>query len=303
MIWDMRQLPPLAAIRVFEAAARHENFTSAANELGMTQAAVSYQVKLLEERLRAPLFTREKGRARLTALGARLLPTLSGAFDAIDAAFAAHREDDEALLTIATTQTFANAWLVWRLGGFQLDHPDLAVRLTTGGTLVDLNAGEADVAIRAGAGKWDGLVAEMLMPIDYAPMCSPGFLRKVEAKLGRSIEPKDLLDLPVVVPGDEWLPRWLAKAGVDMPTKPKRGGLRLESQIDEAAAAMAGQGFVMLTPAFWPNDIAEGRLAMPFDFTTEGRFGYWLAMPPGRRNVPKIKRFREWLLAKFAELE
>src|SRR3990167_3948130 len=102
MIWVMRQLPPLAAIRAFEAAARHENFTSAANELGMTQAAVSYQVKLLEERLRAPLFTREKGRVRLTALGARLLPTLSGAFDAIDAAFAAHREEDEALLTIAT---------------------------------------------------------------------------------------------------------------------------------------------------------------------------------------------------------
>ncbi|MFL6855470.1 MAG: LysR family transcriptional regulator, partial [Sphingomicrobium sp.] len=103
----MRRLPPLAAIRAFEAAARTENFTAAAAELGMTQAAVSYQVKSLEERLGAPLFVREKGRARLTPLGHRLLPPLSGAFDAIESAFASHREEDESLLTITTTHTFA----------------------------------------------------------------------------------------------------------------------------------------------------------------------------------------------------
>src|ERR671920_204240 len=121
----MRRLPPLAAVRVFEAAARHENFTAAANELGMTQAAVSYQVKLLEERL--------------------------------EAAFASQREEDEGLLTVATTFTFANTWLAWRLGGFQVEHPDLAVRLATSNKLVDLKAGEADVAIRAGAQPWEGL--------------------------------------------------------------------------------------------------------------------------------------------------
>src|SRR5215218_8107826 len=99
----MRRLPPLAAIRAFEAAARTENFTAAAAELGMTQAAVSYQVKSLEERLGSPLFVREKGRARLTPLGARLLPALSGAFDAIETAFASHRQEDDALLTITTT--------------------------------------------------------------------------------------------------------------------------------------------------------------------------------------------------------
>ena len=116
----MRRLPPLAAIRAFEAAARTENFTAAAAELGMTQAAVSYQVKSLEERLGAPLFVREKGRARLTALGARLLPPLSSAFDAIEAAFASHREEDESLLTVTTTHTFANTWLAWTLGSFQM---------------------------------------------------------------------------------------------------------------------------------------------------------------------------------------
>src|SRR5204862_7343979 len=118
----MRRLPPLAAIRAFEAAARTENFTAAAAELGMTQAAVAYQVKSLEERLGAPLFIREKGRARLTPLGARLLPALSGAFDAIEAAFASHREEGESLLTITPTHPCANTRHAWRLGACRLEH-------------------------------------------------------------------------------------------------------------------------------------------------------------------------------------
>ena len=140
----------MAAIRAFEAAARTENFTAAAAELGMTQAAVSYQVKGLEERLGAPLFVRERGRVKLTPLGARLLPALSSAFDTIEAAFATHREEDELLLTVTTTHTFANTWLAWRLGAFQIEHPELAVRMTTSNELVDLRSGDADVAIRAG---------------------------------------------------------------------------------------------------------------------------------------------------------
>ena len=123
----------------------------------MTQAAVSYQVKLLEERLGAALFVREKGRARLTGLGLRLLPQLTKAFDTIEGAFAELREEDEGLLTVATTFTFANTWLAWRMGAFQVEHPDLAVRLSTSNKLVDLKAGEADVAIRAGAEPTEGL--------------------------------------------------------------------------------------------------------------------------------------------------
>jgi LysR family transcriptional regulator, glycine cleavage system transcriptional activator len=153
----MRRLPPLAALRAFEAAGRNENFTNAAAELGMTQAAVSYQVRVLEERLNAPLFLREKGRVRLSPLGARLLPALTNAFDTIESAFSSHRQEDEGLLTVTTTHTFANTWLAWRLGAFQMEHPDLAVRMTTSNALVDLRSGEADVAVRAGTGKWEGL--------------------------------------------------------------------------------------------------------------------------------------------------
>jgi LysR family transcriptional regulator, glycine cleavage system transcriptional activator len=127
----MRRLPPLSAVRVFEAAARHQNFTAAAVELGMTQAAVSYQIKLLEERLGAALFRREKKRVVLTEAGGRAAPALTRAFDTIDAAFAAVRAEDEGLLTISTSNTFANTWLAWRLGSFQMGHPDMAVRLHT----------------------------------------------------------------------------------------------------------------------------------------------------------------------------
>ncbi len=291
----MRRLPPLAAIRVFEAAGRHENFTTAAAELGMTQAAVSYQVKALEERLGAALFVRERGRATLTALGARLMPALKDGFDMIERGFAAIREDDEALLTVATTFTFANTWLAWRLGGFQVEHPDLAVRLTTGNRMVDLKAGEADVSIRAGAKPWDGLDCVPLMQVDFSPMCAPSCLERTEAALGRPLEPADLPALPLISPDDEWWDHWFAAAGVEAAGRSRSSGLRLDSQADEGHAAMGGQGFVLLTPAFWRNDVADGRLIQPFALTATAGYRYWLVTAPERRAVPKVKRFREWL--------
>ena len=300
--WMMRKLPPLSAVRVFEAAARHENFTAAAAELGMTQAAVSYQVKALEDRVGAALFMREKGRARLTPTGARLLPSLTQAFDTIETAFASTRAEDEGLLTVTTTITFANTWLAWRLGRFQMAHADLAVRLNTGETLVDLRSGDADVAIRAGTGNWEGLEKHPLMPITFTPMASPRFLRQVEQELGRPVEPADVPNMPMLSPNDEWWNVWFKDAGVEFESRPRhRGGLRLDSQANEGHAAMGGQGFVLLTPEFWKNDIADGRLVQPFEQVSTVGYAYWLVYPPERRSVPKIKRFREWLLAVMAE--
>jgi LysR family glycine cleavage system transcriptional activator len=296
----MRQLPPLSAVRVFEAAARLENFTLAARELGMTQAAVSYQVKALEDRVGAALFVREKGRARLTPLGSRLLPALTQAFDAIEAAFAVTRAEDEALLTVTTTFTFANTWLAWRLGGFQMQHPDLAVRMSPGNELVDLRAGEADVAIRSGDGAWEGLESHLLIPITFTPMAAPSFLAAAERELGRPVEPADLPALPMITPDDVWWDVWFADAGVAIDNRPRRrGGLRLDSQANEGFAAMGGQGFVLLTPDFWQNDLAAGRLVQPFAQVSTRGFAYWLVYPPERRNLPKVKRFREWLLGEI----
>ncbi|WP_298672065.1 transcriptional regulator GcvA [uncultured Sphingomonas sp.] len=292
----MRRIPPLAAVRVFEAAARHENFTAAGQELGMTQAAVSYQIRLLEERLGTQLFRRERRRVILTEPGKRAATQLTRAFDAIDAAFAGIRAEDEAVLTLSTSNTFANTWLVWRLGAFQIAHPEMAVRLQTSDTLTDFAAEDVDIAIRAGLGGWGGLSQDLLMRVDFTPMCSPEFL----AAHGGRLAPADLLRLPLISPQDPWWAHWLREAGVEVAPGALRAGMRLDSQAHEGNAAMAGQGVAMLTPFFWRNDLAEGRLVRLFEQTSTRNFGYWLVCPEHRRRVPKIARFREWLLAEVA---
>ena len=292
----MRNLPPLAAIRVFEAAARHENFTAAAAELGMTQAAVSYQVRVLEERAGQALFRRERKRVVLTDTGRRVAGDLTRALDTIDESFAQLRRDDAATLTVSTTQTFANTWLAWRLGGYQMANPDMAVRMTAEDALSDFVRDAADIAIRSGLGPWQGVHADLLFRVTFTPMCSPAYL----AGRGGKLAPEDLLTLPLIGPDDPWWTYWLGEAGVDVTEPPGRGGIRLDSQASEGHAAMAGQGVAMLTPFLWRNDIADGRLVCPFAQVSSRGYGYWLVAPEHRRNVPKIRRFRDWLLAEIA---
>lgn len=288
----MSKLPPLAAVRVFEAAARHENFTAAAAELGMTQAAVSYQIKLLEERLGVALFRRDKKRVALTEAGRRAAPDLSRAFELMEGAFAQLRVDDGAMLTITTSQTFGNAWFAWRLGAFQMAHPEMAIRLMVGDDVVDLNRADVDVAVRSSIGKPQGWSADFLLNIDFTPMCSPAFLEQH----GGRLEPADLLRVPIISPHENWWTHWLREAGIDVPEGPIRPGVRLDSQAHEGNAAIAGQGVAMLTPFFWRNDMAAGRLVAPFEQISTRGYSYWIVCPQHRRNTPKIKRFREWLM-------
>jgi LysR family glycine cleavage system transcriptional activator len=213
----------------------------------------------------------------------------------MDAAFGAIRADDAAVLTVSTSNTFANTWLAWRLGSFQMNHPEMAVRLLTSDALADFVSDDVDVAIRAGLGGWDGLHEELLVRIDFTPMCSPGFLKR-----HGPFTAKDLLRIPQISPHDPWWPFWLREAGVEVPDGPPRVGVRLDSQAHEGHAAMAGQGMAMLTPFFWRNDLAEGRLVRPFDQVSTRGYAYWLCYPEARRGVPKIRRFREWLLAELA---
>ena len=292
----MRRLPPLAAVRAFEAAARHENFTQAAAELGMTQAAISYQIRLLEERLGVPLFRRERRRVVLTDAGRRLAAVAGRAFDALDGAFAAIRAEDEGMLTITTSYTFANTWFAWRLGAFQLANPEMAVRLLTDDSLADFAGEEVDVGVRTGLGEWPGLAADLLFRVNFTPMCSPAFL----AEHGGTLRPEQLLELPRIGPDDPWWETWLKDAGVSVPEQQAPRGIRLGYQAHEGAAAMAGQGIAMLTPFFWRNDLAEGRLVRPFAQLSTRGWGYWLVYAEHRRLVPKIRRFRDWLLAEVA---
>jgi LysR family glycine cleavage system transcriptional activator len=289
----MTALPPLPAIRVFEAAARHQSFTRAASELGMTQAAVSYQIKLLEERVGTPLFLRRPRQVVLTDAGRRLAAAATEAFAILGDAYAAARGDAEGTLCVSTVVTFASNWLARHIGSFQMAHPSLAVRLDTADRVVDLARGDADVGIRSGGGTWPGLVSHQLMRADFTPMLSP----KLAESIGGVREPADLLRLPILDPSDPWWRQWFAAAGVAADSLLGRPDSRMGSQAYEGNAAMAGQGVAILTRSFFRADLAEGRLIQPFDLVCDDGHAYWLVYPEQRRNVAKVRAFRDWLLA------
>ncbi|SNS64232.1 LysR family transcriptional regulator, glycine cleavage system transcriptional activator [Sphingomonas laterariae] len=291
----MRRIPPLTAVRVFEAAARHENFTAAAQELGMTQAAVSYQIRLLEERLGVPLFARAKRRVVLTDAGRKVAPTISGAFDTLHDAFASLASDDAGVLKITCATTFASHWLAPRLGRFQMARPDLAVSLHAGNEVLDLAREEVDVGIRTGYGDWPGLRAHFLFRLHFTPVCSPAYLAAHPLNA-----PADLLAVNRLSPDDLWWKQWFAAAGVAVPDGPRRPGIRLDSQVLEASTAMAGHGAAIVSPLYLEQELAAGRLVQPFPLIAFEGPSFWLVHTEQRRNVPKIAAFRDWVLEEIA---
>lgn len=289
-------LPPLSAIRVFEAAARHLSFTRAAAELGMTQAAVSYQIKLLEDRVGGPLFLRRPREVVLTEAGQQLAPRLRDAFDILRDAFAELADQAEGTLTINTMHTFAANWLAPRLGSFSLAHPNIAVRLETTTRVIDFAREEVDVVVRAGKGQWPGLVATKLLDVRFTPMISP----KLAAEVGGINEPKDVLKVPLLDPKDEWWIIWFRAHGLPLDELEKQTSPSFMMQTLDAEAAMAGMGITLLMPEYFQRELAEGRLVMPFDRLIDEDNGYWLAYPESRRTVPKIRHFRDWIVAEAA---
>ena len=285
---------PLSAIRVFEAAARLKSFTRAAEALGMTQAAVSWQVKALEGRLGQPLFQRLPREVVLTAAGERLARAATEAVGLLRAALTDLTETDEGVLSVTTLQTLATQWLAPRLGGFQLAHPKIAVRLETSGRIVDLAREPFDLAIRSGCGETPGLEHIYLFPAQVTPLCSPD----LRAALGGLDNPRDLLTAPRVGLDKEWA-AWFAAAGVEAPceTAPR---LTADLQTIEVASAIAGQAVALGSPVFFAAEIAQGRLVRPFETAWDHNEGYWLAYPKDRRRAPKIAAFRDWLLGHLA---
>ncbi|MDO5370058.1 LysR substrate-binding domain-containing protein [Paracoccus sp. (in: a-proteobacteria)] len=291
----MENLPPLAALRVFESVARHLSFTAAARDLGMTQAGVSYQVRLLEERLGGPLFLRKPKGIELTALGARLAGPTREAFDLLRGAYAPQAGPDS--LSISTLQTLAGNWLSQRLGRFQSENPHLSVRMEASDHLVDFAREDIDVAIRFGAGDWPGLAAQKLFTVDFTPMLSPALAQRH----GPLTDPAQIVPLPWIARDDPSWGIWLAKAGVRLSCNdPPRPSLTLGTQIHEARLAMAGNGVAMLTPRFFRFELAAGALVQPFALTATDGKAYWLVHPPARRNRPAIRAFRRFLLAELA---
>ena len=284
---------PLSSIRVFEAAARLNSFTRAAEELGMTQAAVSWQIKALETKLGFALFKRLPREVRPTEPGERLSRAATEALTLLRRAFAEVTEADQGVLTITTLTTLATQWLAPRLGAFQVANPGLAVRLDTSPVILDLARENVDIALRAGDGQWPGVECALLMPSVFTPLCSPALCDK----LGLST-PADLLTAPRVGDDTEWA-AWFACAGVESGATPA-SQLKADIQGLEVAAAMGGQGVALGSPILFAREIAAGLLVRPFPQTVRLSAGYWLAWPEDRRRSPKIARFRDWLLAEAA---
>jgi len=286
---------PLSAIRVFEAAARLKSFTRAAEELSITQAAVSWQVKALERRLDQALFHRLPREVVLTASGERLARAASEAVGLLRVALSDLIDTGQGTLAITSLQSLATLWLAPRLGGFQLAHPKIAVRLETSGRVADLTREPFDLAIRSGDGDWPGLESLYLFPSHITPLCTPD----LRDALGGLASPGDLLAAPRIGLDEEWA-AWFSRAGVESPRDVAAPRLAADLQTIEVASALAGQGVALGSPILFAGEIAGGRLVQPFSSTWDHQRGYWLAYPKERRRAPKIAAFRDWLLASIA---
>jgi LysR family glycine cleavage system transcriptional activator len=293
---DVLATLPLSAIRIFEAAARLKSFTRAAEELGVTQAAVSWQVKALEKRLDQSLFQRLPREVVLTPAGERLARAATEAVNLLRAAISDLTETGEGVLAITTLNSLASHWLAPRIGAFQVAHPKLAVRMDTSNRVIDLAHDNVDVGIRAGKGDWPGMESHFLFPTIQTPLCTP----QMRDELGGLARPEDLLDAPRIGSDAEWS-TWFCVAGVTPargPTAPTR--LMADTQTLEVASALGGQGVALGSPILFSAEIAAGRLVRPFEAVMPLGHGYWLVYPKERRRSPKIVAFRDWLLAQAA---
>lgn len=291
-----RRLPPLNALRAFEAAARHMSFTRAAGELNVTQAAVSHQVKALEESLGLALFRRQNRNLFLTDQGQAYFPAVRDALDTLAEATEGLRDIDAgSVLTVSVLPSFAARWLVPRLGRFRQRHPDYDLRLDASHDLADFGRDDVDVAIRMGSGNYPGMRTDRLMREAVFPVCAPALLHGANP-LRR---PEDLRHHTLL--HDENRAQWRIWLSVNKvrDVHPERGPIFIDSGMLIEAAAR-GQGVALGRSALAYDDMATGRLVRPFDLSLPHQYAYYLVCPESYAERPKIVAFREWLLEEIA---
>jgi LysR family glycine cleavage system transcriptional activator len=290
-------LPPLSALRAFEAAARLVSFSRAADELHVTPAAVSHQIHALEQDLGVKLFNRLNRSIELTASARVLLPGLTEAFAGIQSSVRRLRaHNDTGTLTVTASPSFAAKWLVLRLHRFQEQCLDVDVRISATDDLVDLTKGDFDIAIRYGTGNYPGLEVELLFTNEVFPACSPQLLAN-----GPPLRTPD--DLPLhnlihdqAVERDPLVPTWpmwLKAAGVK--NVPAATGLSFNNMHLALDAAIAGHGVVLAQSTIAAADLAAGRLVRLFSLALPDQFAYYIVTAPGTLERPKIRAFRDWL--------
>ena len=278
----------LNALKAFESAARHLSFTVAADELSVTPAAISHQVKSLEDRLGVRLFRRTSRGLVITDEGLALVPTLSETFARLGRLLEqfehGHRRE---VLTVSVVGTFAMGWLLPRLQAFEARHPMIDLRLLTNNNRVDVAGESLDFAIRFGDGAWHGLQAERLLDAPLSPLCSPAMAAPLRT-------PADLKDLPLLrsYRPQDW-PAWFEAAGCA--PVPLRGPV-FDASTLMAQAAIDGHGVALVPPRMFAREIESGRLVQPFPIAVSTG-AYWLTMLKSRPVTPAMSAFRRWLLA------
>lgn len=299
-----RRLPPLNALRAFEAAARHMSFAKAAEELHVTPAAVSHQIKALEAHLGTPLFRRLNKAVLLTEAAQILLPGLRDGFDRLAQAVEKLAEHDHgATLAVSVTPSFGARWLLPRLDRFRARHPELAVRFDATERLVDFAREPIDMAVRYGSGRYAGLESTALFQEEVFPVCSPRLLDGPHPLR----QPSDLRHHVLIHTDwdarDDTSPDWrmwlLAAGATDV--DPTKGLIFGETNL-AIQAAVEGQGVVLSSDVLCANDIAAGRLVRLFDVRVSGQsgYGYFVVAPKATAQLPKVVAFRDWLLSEVA---
>ena len=295
-----RRLPSLNSLRAFEAAARHLSLSKAAEELHVTPAAVSHQVKSLEEYLSAPLFRRVSRGLLLTDTGQLLLPGLRESFDRLaEVVTQAMNTKDQHRLTLSSSQSFASKWLIPRMDRFRSDYPQYDLRLDASPRLVDFEREGIDLGIRYGIGGWGaGLEEIRLFREEVFPVCSPE-LQKGEHPISKPQDLKwhTLLHMDALFAGESWIDweNWLKAAEViDIDA---RRGPRFSLLSMAIEAAIEGQGVALGRSVLVADDLAKGRLIKLFCDSIPVDFAYFLVYPKRTTESPKIVAFRNWLLS------
>ena len=294
------RLPPLTALRAFDAAARHMSFAQAAAELNVTPAALSFQIKSLEDHLGQPLFHRLNRAVTLTEAGRALAPGTADGFAMLANAWrSARRLQNNSTLTVTAGPAFTAKWLAPRLYEFAQAHPDIELRFSAGLRIMDFDRDEIDVAIRFGYGPDPGLYAIPLAVEWVMPVMTPELARRYPT-------PQSLKDAPLLFddsidflrPKCDWQ-MWFRAVGIDFnPTH----GVRF-SQADHAVdAALAGAGIVLGRRALVIKDLSEGRLVAPFKTAISTKAHFRFLCPEGAENRPQVKAFRDWILQEIEKL-
>lgn len=288
-----RDLPPLNALRMFDAAARHLNFTKASEELFVTQGAVSRQIKLLEENLQQALFERDGSKLHLTAAGEAYRDAVREGLAIIRRGTAdIHRRAASPTLTISVLPSFATLWLVPRVSQFQAQHPNLSLQVTSSYDVIDFGLEpETDAAIRLGRGNWPGVYAECLFSTDVFPVCSPSLLK------GSSPfnDVGDILEYPLVYATNvynEWQ-RWFVAAGLRFPEPPP--GTRYSDQQALQQAAIEGQGIALARSLLVESDLQSGRLVKPIDISVRSKLSYYFVCPSAKQDSENVRHLLTWL--------